>query len=302
MKYFDTHCDTVSEACVRALQLDSEELLAGVRPIGDMDARAQFLALFIGAEDSAPWQTYCRYRDYYIEQIGRLAALARCNSKEDLEKAAATGKCAGFLTVENARTIEGDVSRAAQLAVDGVKAVTLTWNAENEFACGAAADGPLKARGVALVRELERLGIVTDVSHLCDASLNDLLRRFDLPVAATHSNLRRLCAHKRNLTDDQFREIAARGGVVGLNFYEPFLQADGRASLDDLLRQTDAMLELGGEGSVCIGADFDGGGTAPFCADVSGIPALYAAFAPRFGQNTADAIFYGNAVRFFLGE
>ncbi|MEA5051363.1 MAG: membrane dipeptidase [Oscillospiraceae bacterium] len=303
MNYFDTHCDTVSEACRRGDPLDDPPLLARLGNFPGMEKRAQCFALFIEDEDPDPWQTYRRYVGCYKDAAAALPdSMRMCREKDDALAAWQAGQCAALLTVENARALGGDIRRTGALAQDGVKAMSLTWNAENEFACGASADGPLKPLGRELLDAMDRCGIAPDVSHLCGASLADLLRRFDGRVLATHSNLRAVCDHPRNLTEDCFREIAARGGVAGLNFYAPFVRADGAPRLDDLLRHADRMLRFGGERSVCIGADFDGGGSLPFCRDVADIPALYAEFLPRFGTRVTDGIFFDNALHFFFGE
>src|SRR5690606_30161839 len=112
----------------------------------------------------------------------------------------------------------------------GVRAVGLTWNYRNELADGQAeaeSGGGLTRAGRAVVREMERLGMLIDVSHLSDASFEQVLEVAEGPVFASHSNARRICRHPRNLTDEQIRAIAARGGVIGINFAPQFLVEEG---------------------------------------------------------------------------
>ena len=102
--------------------------------------------------------------------------------------------------------------------------MTLTWNGENELGSGNVTDRGLTDFGRAAVREMERCGILIDVSHLNDAGLADVFETAERPFLATHSNARAICAHKRNLTDVQIKEMVRRGCLIGLNYYGPFLR------------------------------------------------------------------------------
>ncbi|TVQ50916.1 MAG: peptidase M19, partial [Phycisphaerales bacterium] len=119
----------------------------------------------------------------------------------------------------------------------GVRLVGLTWALGTRYAGGNERHGPLSDEGRELVRELDRFGIIHDVSHLADAAFADLLKTTDGPIVATHSNCRALLPDRqRHLTDDQIRAIAARDGVVGLNLCGYFLsQNDDRATIDDCI-------------------------------------------------------------------
>ena len=148
---------------------------------------------------------------------------------------------------------------------------------------------------------MERLGIIIDVSHLSDAGLDDVLKTVSCPVAASHSNLRFVCGHRRNLTDEQFCEIARRGGVVGVNLYKYFLNGDGEhASVRDMARHIEHMLELGGENAVAMGSDFDGCDVMDGIKGIDDIPALYNALrAEGISESVLKKIFWQNARDFF---
>ncbi len=141
----------------------------------------------------------------------------------------------------------------------GVRIVGLTWNKKNRFAAGCQAEGGLSADGIALVKRMDRLGIVHDVSHLSEESLDDLLGTARGPVIASHVGTAALLPHKRNLGDAHLRAIAQRGGVVCLVLYSGFLVAEGRASFDDAMRHLAHMIEICGIDGVGLGSDFDGG-------------------------------------------
>jgi len=151
----------------------------------------------------------------------------------------------------------------------GVVAVGMAWWKPSRYAGGNRSDLGLSDLGRELVRAMDALGVVHDVSHLSDRALDDLLRLTARPVIASHSNCRALMDGKdqRHLTDAAIREIARRGGVIGLNLFSKFLREgleDGqRATLDDAVRHVERICELAGHRrAVGLGSDMDGGFTA----------------------------------------
>ena len=120
------------------------------------------------------------------------------------------------------------------------------------------------------------------------------------PYVATHSNARSVCGHLRNLTDEQFGALTARGGVVGLNFNEGFVRDGGYAyTFDELSAHVEHWLSLGGEDHIALGADRDGAEIPTLLADCSAQRALFERFEERFGSDVARKLFYENALRFF---
>ncbi len=300
MRYFDLHCDTVFEAANQNMSVYDNDLQVSVKKASNIIDWRQCFALFIrdGLRGEAAHDEYKRLRDYYLKQRETVNTRLKC---EENGKYTAEGEHKSFnaiLSVENASALGGRLEHIYAMFKDGVKMIGLTWNAENELAYGSACSGKLKPFGISAISEMHRLGIAVDVSHLCDESLNELLSRFDFPVAASHSNLRSVCSNRRNLTDEQFIEIAKRGGIVGLNLHAPFI-CEGDAALYDLLRHADKMLTMGGENCVAFGADYDGGTPPSFCPDISYIPWLYESFCSRFGEEQTDKIFFENAYTFF---
>ncbi|MGH7162537.1 MAG: dipeptidase [Planctomycetota bacterium] len=140
----------------------------------------------------------------------------------------------------------------------GVRIVGLTWNVRNRWATGCKDNGGLSAEGGDLVREIDRLGMLHDVSHLSRRSVDDLLAATRGRVLASHVGADAVFPHARNLPDSHMQEIAKRGGVVALVLYGKFL-AGGRASLGDVVRHLRHMLRVCGPDHVGIGSDFDGG-------------------------------------------
>ena len=225
---------------------------------------------------------------------------APCLTAEDITDAWAAGKTAAVLTVENGAALAGNLDRVEVLAADGVRMLTLTWNGENELGSGSATGHGLSPLGRAAIPALEEAGIPVDVSHLNDQGLREVLELARRPFVASHSNSRAVCPHPRNLDDGQVRELAARGCLIGLNYYSPFLRADGRqAGLDDLCRHAEHLLTLGAEDCLALGSDFDGAELPPCLDRCEKVPSLIDCFRARLGGEVAEKIAWRNAMAFF---
>ena len=206
-----------------------------------------------------------------------------------------------ILTVEGGSALAGRPERVEKLKNDGVKMITLTWNAANEIGSGQLEDrGGLTKIGKEIVKEMDCQGVIVDVSHLNDDGFYDVASIAGKPFVASHSNLRSIQNHKRNLTDEQFRIIRDVGGIVGLNFYTGFISDENPEDFEALFRHVYHFLELGGENTLCMGSDFDGADVPKYIKDISCVPALYNKMA-QYGldKTTLDKIFYENSVNFF---
>ena len=172
----------------------------------------------------------------------------------------ASGKIATVLAVEGAECLGTSPSILRDLYRLGVRAMTFTWNSDNELA--GAGQGKkrrgLSAAGREILSEMNRLGIAFDVSHLSDAGIEDALALSTQPIFASHSNCRQLMNAPRCLKDEYIRAIAEKGGVVGINFYGPQLTESGHATIRDIVRHIAHAVSVAGVNHVCIGSDFDG--------------------------------------------
>ena len=176
------------------------------------------------------------------------------------------GNLGVVLALEGCDALEGRPEPLEVLYALGVRCLSLTWNLRNELADGVGDEtsgGGLTRLGRQVVREAARLGMVLDVSHLSTRGFWDAMGMDDGVWVATHSNCRALMDHPRNLTDDQIKAIASRGGVVGINFYPPFLTVAPQATIDDVVRHILHVVELVGPEHVGLGSDFDGIDAAP---------------------------------------
>lgn len=223
-----------------------------------------------------------------------------CRSFLDLERARAQGKNAAILTVEGGAVLAGQLERVRAIREAGVRMLTLTWNGPNELGSGHDGAGGLTAFGREAVAELEEQGVLVDVSHLNDRGFEDLLAAAKKPFVASHSNARSVCGHRRNLPDEFIREMAVRGGLIGLNYAQSFLSEDRRGDREDLLRHVRRFLELGAGECLALGSDYDGTDIHPDLDAPEKIPELYEFLTGRgVPAETAKGILFGNAWRFF---
>ena len=182
-----------------------------------------------------------------------------------------------LLTMEGGDAFERGPQTVAAFAAFGVRIAGLVWNQDNSLAFSAAGGmlHGLTTAGKKVLKQLNQCGIAPDVSHLNDAGFEDVLSLSATPPIATHSCCRALCAHPRNLTDDQLRRLFDAGGFVGVNFYPPFLRENGAADLDAVVEHMDHMFQLGGAKHVGLGSDFDGIELHPVGLEHAGcVPAL----------------------------
>jgi membrane dipeptidase len=181
-------------------------------------------------------------------------------SAKDLETVSKEKKMGAILSLEGGEALDGNLSAIWMYHQLGVRLITLTWNWANELA-----DGILESRGGGLtqfgkeaVAMMEQLGILIDVSHLSEQGFWDVAESTKKPFVASHSCVKALCAHPRNLTDAQISCLIQRRGGIGINFYPVFLSEDGTCGIEEILRHMEYILEMGGDDVLGIGSDFDG--------------------------------------------
>lgn len=165
-----------------------------------------------------------------------------------------------MLSVEGGEVFEKGVHTVQQWRDKGVRIAALLWNNENALGFPAKSGDKrgLTEYGLQVVKEMQRVGMAVDVSHLNDAGFFDIFAKTNLPPMASHSCCWALCSHFRNLTDEQLRLMIREGGFVGVNFYPHFLSEDGKADAALIARHIDHICQLGGAENVGFGSDFDG--------------------------------------------
>ncbi len=202
-----------------------------------------------------------------LEMNGNRMVIAR--TPKEIHDAKLLGKRSILLGVENGYAIGKELHNIARFKGLGVSYITLCHNGSNDIcdsARGEAEWGGLSPFGKEVVAEMNRLGIMVDLSHAAESSFYDALAVSKHPIIASHSSARALCDHPRNLTDEQLKAIAAKGGVVQVCLYKGFINPDAeKASLSDAIRHIDHIVKVAGINHVGIGSDFDGDGELIGC-------------------------------------
>ncbi len=252
MLLFDTHADTLFRLCFpygenEEMDVTREKLLKG-------GVSVQVMAMFVGRSDLPSIQIA------FDKMLAKKEELKQNGFRQvDDLKEAKDGEAAFMLSVEGCDLLDGHGEMIAEWRKQGVRMAALTWNYENCVATPASRDATtgLKPFGREAVREMQRLKMAVDVSHLNEKGFYELLEMGVIPLAS-HSCCRKLCDHVRNLTDDQLKALFSAGGYVGVNFYPAFLRKDEKAGISDVCDHVMHMLEMGGEGKIGFGSDFDG--------------------------------------------
>lgn len=238
---------------------------------------------------------------FYSECEKNPDAIQPVTSYDKILKAVGEGKVAAMLSIEGADVIEGRLSMLRTFHRLGVRMVGLVHSLRNLLADGvtdARTGGGLSELGVQVVEELDRLGVVIDVSHLSDAGFWDLLEVAKGPVIASHSNSREVCDHPRNMTDEMIRALADRGGVMGMNFAPSFVHPSS-PSVETLMDHVDHIVDLVGPDHVGLGSDFDGIPSTPVgLEDVTRMPRITEELVRRgYTEEDASKILGGNHLR-----
>jgi len=232
-----------------------------------------------------------------------------------------------MLTLEEGGICKGDLSYLRLLHRLGARMMTLTWNFPNEIGHpnnnmrrDLPHDDPAWAdlmkvpdtengiteKGLEFLAEMERLGMIIDVSHLSDAGFYDVLAHTTKPFVASHSNARSVCPHVRNLTDDMIRKLAERGGVTGLNFCADFLTevphgTKNPGTIAAIVDHARHIVNVGGIECLGLGTDYDGIDTHQELPDASHMPLLIDALKHQggFTESELDRILGGNVLRVY---
>lgn len=303
MRVFDGHCDTISRFLKTGETLRQTKGHWSLPLAKTFSACAQLFAAFSGQEERPGQSQFPLFQAQAAllarEVAANAADMAFCVNGKDCQAAWEQGKVAAFLSVEGAELLDCDLKKLRQAHDQGVRAVNLTWNFQNALSGSnlAGADQGLTSKGRDFLREMERLGMLVDVSHLSDPGFWDVVELVRGPIIASHSNSRALYFHPRNLTDGQFTAIMEHQGVVGLNMAAQFL-ADA-PTLDDLVRVLEHFLDLGGADTVALGGDWDGIDKAPAgVRDVTAWSLFYDRLqALGYDRDLLDKIFYKNWMR-----
>lgn len=272
---------------------------------GEVDV--QFFALWVATSylDSAYQRTLEMYEILNQTINQNQTYLQQAFSMEEALNINDQGKIAAIVGVEGGHSIEESLEKLENLYNLGMRYMTITWNNSLSWAISAA--DPLSTTvglndfGRDVIRKMDTLGVVVDVSHVGIKTIQDILEVTTNPIIATHSGVRALRNHTRNLYDWQIRDIANSGGVVGVVFYPNFLTGTSTASISNVIQHIDYIVNLVGVDYVGIGSDFDGIEYTPYgLENVSKFPDLTLALLQQgYSQEEVEKILGGNFKRVF---
>ena len=324
MKVIDMHCDTISrlyddhkigkEGSLLSNQghLDLNKMKKG-------DYLLQNFAMFVHL-DKYP-QSFLRAHqliDYYYQQIEQYSDMIKpIYCYQDILDNEKAGVMSAMLTLEEGAVVENDLALLRNYYRLGVRMITLTWNFSNgigfpnftrpqkfEDTYHINEQDGLTDFGITYVQEMERLGMIIDVSHLGDAGFYDVYHHTTKPFVASHSNARSLCHVARNMSDDMILKLASRGGVMGINFYGDFLletpTGNAPSRIEDMVKHILYIKDLAGIDCIGLGSDFDGLDSQLEIKDASFYQLLKdALFKAGLSQEDIEKIFYKNVLRVY---
>ena len=307
MKYIDLHCDTAGRMLYENGGLKSNSFKIDIEKMKKGGALAQVFAFFIDiGEVKNPFLEFqIMYRNLEKELAKNKKDITLVRNVEELSKAEKDKKIGAFLSIEEGETLEGNIDNLQKVYDYGVRFITLTWNYKNslgypnyEFLYK---DKGLTPKGIEMVEEMERLGIVPDASHLSDRGFYDLVENCKKPFIVTHSNSRSIKRHPRNLTDDMIKKLSEKGGVRGINFCADFVGYEKVTQIKDLVSHIKHIKNVGGIDVISLGSDFDGIGNEVEIKDASEMGKLAQALEKEgFTIDEIEKIYYKNALRFLI--
>ena len=265
----DTHCDTPM-FFPQHVDFGSRDpkLLVDLHKMDEGHQDATIMVAYIPQQPSADCKEPKAYTDSIFDKIEAIVAqhsehVAIARIPDDLWLHKHQGRKSIMLGIENGRAIEGSIDNLRHFAQRGIVYMTLCHNGDNDICDSARGEHRhhgVSAFGREVISEMNRLGIMVDLSHAGEESFYDALSLSSTPIVCSHSSCRALCDHPRNLTDDQMRTLAQQGGVMQVTLYHGFLVKDGEATLDDAMRHLEHAIEVMGIDHVGLGTDFDGDG------------------------------------------
>lgn len=271
----DCHCDTLTELYNKNASLYENEQHFDIKRQIALGGGLQFCAIYVPTEVFR-YQGGLRYTlcllDKYNQEIKKLHEngidVLQVRTAEDAGNVL-KHKAATLLAIEEGGAIDGSLEALRCLYELGVRAMTLTWSNRNDIADGIneeATGSGLTLFGKQVVAEMNRLGMLVDVSHISTAGFWSVIETSTKPVIATHSNAKSLCSHPRNLNDEQIKALAQNGGLAGITFAGQFLEEDWRnACIESVYKHIDYMLNLiGNDEHIGFGSDFDGISHPPY--------------------------------------
>lgn len=246
------------------------------------------------------------YADLIFDKIEEIVAanshyISIARTPADLYSDKRMGRKSIMLGIENGLALNDNIANVKHFAQRGVVYITLCHNGDNSLcdsARGCNTHNGVSRFGAQVIQEMNRQGIMVDLSHAAEKSFYDALEISRLPIVCSHSSVRSLCDHPRNLTDEQMRALSQKGGVAQITLYSGFLRKEGEATVMDALAHLEHAIRVMGIDHVGIGTDFDGDGGVRGIADSSEIINFTRQLlVRRYSESDIQKIWGGNFLR-----
>lgn len=332
MKVADMHCDTIGAIYENKLlgnnfNLNYNNFHIDIKKMKDGDYILQNFAMFIDIKKyKSPYETLKEMiKVYYDEMDKNRKYIQPVYNYEDILKCEKENKIAALLTIEDSGALEGKIERLKEVYDKGVRLITLTWNYPNGVGYPniklkvdengnvleksdlsiVNSENGLTKFGIELVKSMEDMGIIVDVSHLSDGGFYDVLKYTKKPFVASHSNARSISNVARNLSDEMIKKLAERGGLTGINFCSNFIQPTPYKEptftyIDDIVKHIKHIKNVGGINSIALGSDFDGISSTLELVDGSYMQLLAEALLKnKFTYEEVEKIFYKNLLNLY---
>ncbi len=320
VRVVDMHCDTISVLSQRQRQGEKVSILendleVSLEKMEKGGYGLQNFAMFVHLKKTdTPFLECMQQADTFFQLLRAYPEkISIVRNWKEIDENWEKKRMSALLTAEEGGICQGEPALLRILYELGVRMMTLTWNHANElgFPNLTKEDDLCRGRygltekGITFLEEMERLGMIVDISHLNDDGIDDVFYYTKKPLVASHSNCRAIAPHLRNLTDEHIKKLAERGGVAGLNYYIEFL-AEGRtgqnrvSGIEDILRHLRHMKKVGGIDVIGLGSDFDGFDNPVEFQDASGMQLLAQAMEKDgFTTGEIEKVFYGNVLRVY---
>lgn len=322
---FDLHCDTIGVIHTnkiknnKPISLNKSDLQIDSKKLQAANYFAQCFAMFIyykGLEN--PYQACIDMINTYNEEIEKNDIFSKALSYDDLINNHKNNKISSILTIEEGGVCNSSLDNLQTFYDLGVRMICLNWNFKNgvghpnygkfnsdgipDFITPNLTEG-LTPFGFEMVKKMNELGMIVDVSHLSDKGFWDVIRTSNKPIVASHSNARSICKHVRNLDDDMIIALNKNGGVMGMNYCAAFLndnEEKGKNTIKCVIEHIKYIKALVGVDVIALGSDFDGIDPNIEMKDASLMPLLISQLEKEgFTKEEIDKITYKNALRVF---
>ena len=296
----DTHCDTPM-FFPQGINFGSRDprILVDLHKMNEGRQDATIMVAYLPQPTDQP----TAYADNIFDKINDIIAqnsayLALARTPDDLWMNKHLGKKSIMLGIENGHALDGKIENLHHFAQRGIVYMTLCHNGDNDIcdsAKGCTTHNGVSKFGQEVIHDMNRLGIMVDLSHASEKSFYDALELSEQPIVCSHSSCRALCDHPRNLTDEQMRALAAKGGVMQVTLYNGFLVKDGEATIKDAMCHLEHAIDVMGIDHVGIGTDFDGdGGILGLANSAELIQFTRQLMVRRFSEQDIQKIWGGN--------